>query len=58
MPIEAPKPSARALRIKERLLANEIEIDVERAQHYTSVWKRRRGPPVRTAMAPERLCDI
>jgi pyruvate formate-lyase/glycerol dehydratase family glycyl radical enzyme len=55
MPVKAPKPSVRAQKIKERLLANEIEIDSERAGYYTAVWKRTEdvAPCMRTALALE-----
>ena len=55
MPVKAPKPSVRAQKIKERLLANEIEIDSERAGFYTAVWKRTEdvAPCMRTALALE-----
>jgi len=55
MPMGAPKPSVRAQKIKERLLANQIEVDFERAGYYTSTWKRTGdvAPCMRTAMALE-----
>jgi pyruvate formate-lyase/glycerol dehydratase family glycyl radical enzyme len=55
MSVVAPSPSVRAQRIRERLLANEVEIDSERALYYTSVWKKTENvaPCMRTALALE-----
>jgi formate C-acetyltransferase len=48
-------PSARALRLKERLLESPYEIDIERAGFYTDVWRRTEGTPscMRAALAFE-----
>ncbi len=48
-------PSARALKLKERLLSSPYEIDIERAGFYTDVWKRTEGAPscMRAALAFE-----
>ena len=48
-------PSARALRLKERLLESPYEIDIERARYYTRIWKEMESAPpcMKTARALE-----
>jgi len=48
-------PSARAFKLKERLLSSPYEIDIERAGFYTDVWRRTEGTPscMRAALAFE-----
>ncbi len=55
MVITRGTPSARALRLKERLLASPYEIDIERARYYTRIWREMEGAPpcMKTARALE-----
>jgi formate C-acetyltransferase len=48
-------PTARGLKLKERLLGSPYEVDIERARYYTAVWKQMEDAPpcIRAARALE-----